>query len=88
MKNGVLLEDGADHPLVVTLAVRLDEEACAGYGLCNRHLPRVFELDDWGYAHVAGDGTIVVGEEVGARRAVETCPMAAIELVETSPPIG
>jgi ferredoxin len=60
------------------MKVRVDAELCEGFGNCAVHLPEVFELDDWGYASVEGDGTVPEGMEHLATRAIHDCPAHAI----------
>jgi ferredoxin len=35
------------------MKIRLDRTICDGFGVCAKHAPGYFSLDDWGYA-VAG----------------------------------
>ncbi len=36
------------------MKIRLDRTLCDGFGVCAKHAPRHFSLDDWGYAAVEG----------------------------------
>lgn len=60
------------------MRLSLDTEACEGYGICARHMPSSFSLDDWGYAILQGNGSVPHGQEHLARRAIDSCPVLAI----------
>jgi ferredoxin len=62
--------------------IRLEAATCDGFGTCATHAPAVFELDDWGYAALIGDGIVPEGEESRTRRAAADCPVHAIVLVD------
>ena len=47
------------------MKIRLDRTVCDGFGICAKHAPGYFSLDDWGYASLIGDGTVA---EAGPRR--------------------
>jgi ferredoxin len=64
------------------MRVALDATKCEAYGACADHCPSVFELDEWGYASVIGDGSVPTGEEENARAAVNACPENAITLLD------
>ena len=38
------------------MRIRLDRTMCDGFGICAKHAPEYFSLDDWGYASLVGDG--------------------------------
>ena len=40
------------------MKIRLDRTVCDGFGLCAKHAPGYFSLDDWGYASLTNDGTV------------------------------
>ena len=40
------------------MKIRLDRTVCDGFGICAKHAPGYFSLDDWGYASLMGDGTV------------------------------
>ena len=40
------------------MKIRLDRTVCDGFGLCAKHAPGYFSLDDWGYASLAGDDSV------------------------------
>ena len=50
------------------MKIRLDRTVCDGFGVCAKHAPGYFSLDDWGYASLIGDGTVA---ETGPRRGHE-----------------
>lgn len=63
------------------MKVRIDNDLCAGFGVCVGIAPEMFELHDDGYA------TVLLGEvppdlEDLVRRAVSQCPAQAISLSE------
>jgi len=63
------------------MKVMFDATKCSGYGRCAEVCPAVFEMDEFGYGSVMGDGTVPSGEEGNARRAEAECPENAIKLV-------
>ena len=58
----------------------LDSTACQGYGLCQQAAPDLVDLDDWGYAGLAGDGSVPGSLGDHARAAVEVCPAKALKV--------
>ncbi len=71
-----------------TLRIRLDRTMCDGFGICARHAPETFSLDDWGYATLIGDGTISQNDRHGVMRALLDCPVHAIATVGERRPRG
>ena len=63
------------------MKIRLDRTLCDGFGICARHAPGYFSLDDWGYASLAGDGVVEPGDRDGVMRALLDCPAHAITRV-------
>ncbi|KMO68665.1 ferredoxin [Mycolicibacterium chlorophenolicum] len=59
------------------MRVTVDEDRCAGHGMCLTLCPEVFEMTDDGWA-VAMPGEIPVEYEAATREAVENCPERAI----------
>lgn len=51
---------------------------CDGFGICSKHAPEYFPLDDWGYASMEGGNTIAPEHRDGALRALLDCPAHAI----------
>ena len=68
------------------LRIKLDRTLCDGFGICARHAPDYFSLDDWGYAVLVGDGNIPEQHRDAVRRALLDCPVHAIlEIGERRP---
>jgi ferredoxin len=42
--------------------IRLDRTICDGFGVCAKHAPDYFSLDDWGYASLEGNGEVAEGD--------------------------
>jgi ferredoxin len=72
------------------MRIKLDRTLCDGFGLCAKHAPEYFSLDDWGYASLVGNGEIPAEDHDAVSRALLDCPVhAIIELGEhraTAPP--
>ena len=62
--------------------IRVIQEKCEGHNRCFVVASDLFELDDYGYAHEIGDGTVPPELEEKARLAVVNCPEQAIIFVE------
>lgn len=60
------------------LRIRLDRTLCDGFGICAKHAPEYFSLDDWGYASLIGDGTVSEKDRDAVMRALLDCPVHAI----------
>ena len=60
------------------LRIRLDRTRCEGFGICAKHAPGYFSLDDWGYASLIGDGTVPEKDRGAVMRALLDCPVHAI----------
>jgi ferredoxin len=68
------------------MKIRLDRTVCDGFGICAKHAPGYFSLDDWGYASLVGDGTVAEQDLGGVMNALMDCPVHAImELDERRP---
>jgi len=68
------------------MRIRLDRTMCDGFGICAKHAPEYFSLDDWGYASLIGDGTVPEADRDAVMRALMDCPVhAIIELGEHGP---
>jgi ferredoxin len=65
-----------------TLRIHVDSDKCQGNARCKSLAPELFELDEWGYAHEIGDGTVPAGLEDKAWLAQANCPEIAIAIVE------
>ena len=57
------------------LRIRLDRTLCDGFGICAKHAPEYFSLDDWGYASLIGDGTVPEEDRSAVMRALLDCPV-------------
>jgi ferredoxin len=64
------------------LKIRVDQDKCQGHARCKSLAPELFELDEFGNAHEAGDGTVPAGLEDKAYLAQSNCPEIAIEIAE------
>jgi ferredoxin len=60
------------------MKVKLDRTVCDGFGLCAKHAPEYFSLDDWGYASLVGNGDIPAEDHDAVSRALLDCPVHAI----------
>jgi len=68
------------------MKIHLDRTLCDGFGICAKHAPGYFSLDDWGYACVIGDGTVAATDRDTVMRALMDCPVHAImEMDERRP---
>jgi ferredoxin len=68
------------------MKIRLDRTICDGFGICAKHAPGYFSLDDWGYASLLGDGTVAEQDRYEVMNALMDCPVHAImELDERRP---
>ena len=64
------------------MRIIVDSEKCEGHNRCYSLAPDLFEVDDYGYATAAGDGTVPEGMEDKAQLAVDNCPEFAITIEE------
>jgi ferredoxin len=63
--------------------IKLDRTVCDGFGVCGRHAPDLFSLDEWGYATLADrTGAVPVRREEQVRKALASCPVRAITALE------
>lgn len=68
------------------MTIRLDRTVCDGFGICAKHAPHYFSLDDWGYASLIGDGTVADADRDAVMNALMDCPVHAImEMDERRP---
>lgn len=68
------------------MKIRLDRTVCDGFGICAKHAPGYFSLDDWGYASLIGDGSVADEDRAAVMNALLDCPVHAItELGERRP---
>jgi ferredoxin len=64
------------------LKIRVDQDKCQGHARCKSLAPELFDLDEFGNAHEAGDGIVPAGLEDKAYLARSNCPEIAIEIAE------
>jgi ferredoxin len=70
------------------MKIRLDRTVCDGFGICAKHAPGYFSLDDWGYASLIGDGTVTEADRDEVMRALFDCPVHAItEIGDRTPSV-
>jgi ferredoxin len=56
-----------------------DLDRCEGHGLCAEQAPAVFDLDDDGeLVHHFADADLPNEHEAPGRRAIDSCPVAAL----------
>ncbi|MDP9167906.1 MAG: ferredoxin [Actinomycetota bacterium] len=67
------------------MRIRLDRTKCDGFGVCAKHAPGYFSLDDWGYASLVGNGVVHDGDQDAVQRALLDCPVHAIVEMATDP---
>lgn len=60
------------------MRIKLDRTLCDGFGLCAKHAPEYFSLDDWGYASLEGNGEVPEKDHDAVMRALLDCPVHAI----------
>ena len=68
--------------MAAKLKIRVDQDKCQGHARCKALAPELFELDEFGNAHEAGDGTVPAGLEDKAWLSKANCPEIAIEVTE------
>lgn len=61
------------------MKVSVDDEVCAGHGVCTVLCPDVFILEDEGYARAVVD-EVPAQHEAAARDAAMRCPTGAIRV--------
>ncbi len=70
------------------MRIKLDRTLCDGFGICAKHAPEYFSLDDWGYAVLVGDGNIPEQDRDAVMRALLDCPVHAIMEINAHGPGG
>jgi ferredoxin len=68
------------------MKIRLDRTVCDGFGICAKHAPGYFSLDDWGYASLIGDGTVPHEDRDAVMNALMDCPVHAIMAMDERRP--
>ncbi len=66
------------------MRIRVDQDKCEGHNRCYALAPELLDVDDYGYAHEIGDGTVAPELEDKARLAVSNCPEFAITIEESA----
>jgi ferredoxin len=70
------------------MKIRLDRTLCDGFGICAKHAPGYFSLDDWGYASLIGNGAVRDADHDAVKRALLDCPVHAIIAIGEHQPSG
>lgn len=60
------------------MRVEVDQSKCQGHNRCAALAPDLFEIDEYGTAHVVGDGTVPATRQADALLAVDNCPEYAV----------
>jgi len=69
------------------MKIKLDRTICDGFGVCAKHAPEYFSLDDWGYASLVANGDVPEQDHDSVMRALLGCPVHAIlKIGEYRPP--
>ncbi|MBX7434943.1 ferredoxin [Mycobacterium sp. Y57] len=63
------------------MRVTVDENRCAGHGMCLTLCPEVFEMGEDGWA-IADPGEVPAELEDAAREAIQNCPERAISEID------
>ncbi|MEZ5816172.1 MAG: ferredoxin [Hyphomicrobiaceae bacterium] len=58
----------------------VDDDKCQGHNRCRLLAPDLVDIDDLGFAHAKGDGTVPSELLEKARLAVRNCPEFALRL--------
>lgn len=64
------------------MRVHVDPTQCDGYGKCNKVLPELFKLDEFGYAQLDDPVDVPADLEAKVREAANVCPSAAVIIEE------
>ena len=64
------------------LRVEANRDRCAGHGQCLLAAPTVFDVDETAQKVLVLDPTPIEGLRAAVERAVSTCPMGALEIVD------
>ena len=67
------------------MKLRVDADRCQGHNRCYSLAPELFDVDDYGYATAAGDGTVAPELEQKAKLAAANCPEFAV-IIEAEVP--
>jgi ferredoxin len=61
--------------------IRVDPDKCQGHARCYSLAPELFDVDDYGFSTVKGDGTVPPELVEKAELAIANCPEFAISEV-------
>ena len=64
------------------MKIRVDPDKCQGHARCYSLAPELFDVDDYGFSTVKGDGTVPPDLEEKANLAIANCPEFAISEVD------
>jgi ferredoxin len=64
------------------LKFNVESTRCQGHGRCAAVAPDLFRLDEIGYSHPAGDGSVSAGLADRLRLAAANCPEGAIRILK------
>lgn len=64
------------------MKTRIDAIKCQGYGTCVDRCPELFELDEWGFAAVIGDGDVPEALKESLYQAKRGCPENAVIVLD------
>ena len=73
------------QPKGCVVKLRVDADRCQGHNRCYSLAPELFDVDDYGYASAAGDGTVPPELEQQAKLAAANCPEFAV-IIESDVP--
>jgi ferredoxin len=65
------------------LRLVVDGDKCQGHNRCKLLAPALIEIDDLGFAHAKGDGSVSEEHAEAAKKAVRNCPEFALRLETT-----
>jgi len=77
--RGVGIREVRRAPRSSGRALIVDPISCDGYGMCAELLPEWVALDDWGYPVIRA-GALPIDLLEHAQRAVDVCPVLALQL--------
>ena len=64
------------------MKVKVDSEKCQGHNRCYAMAPKMFKVDEFGYATPRGDAALTPETLPLAQKAVTNCPERAISIEE------
>ena len=63
------------------MKIHVDPALCQGHNRCVALAPRLFDIDDEGFASAAGDGNVPPGQDDLVELVIDNCPEQAISVV-------